>query len=148
MRMCNMCSVAATRGALITQQQPQRQQNQRYANLTVSIRRKRAPLTFGLSSPRQRERDSYPVPSPPFSSLLCTLLPRGADFPTANVYIYICMCWCVPVCVRQNYICYTHTCTQRDRLGDSTHTHTCSEKKNKIFVMSLLSHIKVQVQPI
>lgn len=147
MRMCNMCSVAATRGALITQQQPQRQQNQRYANLTVSIRRKRAPLTFGLSSPRQRERDSYPSSSPPFSSLLLMLLPRGADFPTANVYIYICMCWCAPVCVRQNYICYTHTHAHNETDLVTAHTHTCSEK-NKIFVMSLLSHIKVQVQPI
>lgn len=150
MCMCNMCSVAATRGALMTQeQQPQRQQNQRYANLTVSIRRKRAPLTFWLSSEGEWERNRV-IPHLLFTALpfpiCCSLC--GADFPAGNVYIYICMCGCVPVCVRQNYICYTHTYIHRSRLGDSTHTHTHTAKKNKIFVMSLLSHIKVQVQPI
>lgn len=145
MRMCNMCSVAATRGALITQQQPQRQQNQRYANLTVSIRRKRAPLTFGLSSPTQRERDSYPSSSPPFS--VCFSLAALTSPQLMCTFTYACAGVCLYVYDKITFVTHTHMHTTRQTWWQHTHTYT-QRKKNKIFVMSLLSHIKVQVQPI
>lgn len=137
MRMCNMCSVAATRGAAAAAAAAAKST---LCKFNCKHKAETGSVDFWAElTGTKRERQLSLV----FSSLLCMHLPRGADFPTANVYIYICMCWYVPVCVRQNYICYTYN--ETDLV--TAHTHTCSEK-NKIFVMSLLSHIKVQVQPI
>lgn len=126
MRMCNMCSVAATRGALITQQQPQRQQNQRYANLTVSIRRKRAPLTFGLSSQGQRERDSYPSSSPPFS--VCFSLAALTSQQLMCTFTYACAGVCLYVYNKITFVTHTHAHNETDLVTAHTHTHAAKKK--------------------